>query len=234
MTVKKAWPWIAIAVVVLIIAGGGGDSEPEPAAQQGSGSSSITTSAPAPPPPEPEEIELSGKGDYASNLIELETGLSVFVIAHNGQSNFIVQLLDAQGGLVDLLVNQIGAYQGVVGRGVIKGKYVLSINADGQWGVVVMQPRPAAGSAPPLETDGKGDFVLGPMQLSRGLARFELTHDGTSNFVAVLLDGRGQWVDLLVNEIGSYTGSQAIGVPKTGVYWLAITADGSWTMKVTQ
>jgi hypothetical protein len=59
-----------------------------------------------------------------------------------------------------------------------------------------------------------------------------MSHTGESNFAIWLFDENGNHVDLLVNEIGNYSGSTAVRIPKKGVYLLDITADGSWSVSV--
>jgi hypothetical protein len=61
-----------------------------------------------------------------------------------------------------------------------------------------------------------------------------MTHDGESNFAVTLLNDRGEMVDLLANEIGSFDGSQATGIQRDGDYLLNIQADGAWTVMVSQ
>jgi hypothetical protein len=41
-------------------------------------------------------------------------------------------------------------------------------------------------------------------------------------------------VELLVNEIGSFDGSKAIGIDAPGLHLLDIQADGDWTITVEQ
>jgi len=70
--------------------------------------------------------------------------------------------------------------------------------------------------------------------LNSGLTTFQLKHTGTSNFAVVLLDSQGDWVELLVNEIGSYDGSKTVSVDDSGIYLLDITADGNWDVSIEQ
>jgi hypothetical protein len=58
------------------------------------------------------------------------------------------------------------------------------------------------------------------------------THRGSSNFV-IRLVGSGA-SELLVNEIGSYSGQVAWGDAKRGRYRIAVEADGSWKLILTQ
>lgn len=62
---------------------------------------------------------------------------------------------------------------------------------------------------------------------------FQLTHNGRSHFGVWLKDSKGQDVELLANEIGSFNGSKAVGV-STGEYILDVSADGNWTVNITQ
>jgi hypothetical protein len=48
-------------------------------------------------------------------------------------------------------------------------------------------------------------------------------------------------VDLIVNEIGSYSGKQAIGVKQNniigaepGIHIISVDADGNWTLSISQ
>ncbi|MDI6885804.1 MAG: hypothetical protein QMD22_05555 [archaeon] len=61
-----------------------------------------------------------------------------------------------------------------------------------------------------------------------------MTHDGDSNFAVRLLDDEGDKVDLLVNEIGEFDGSKAVGIKKQGDYILDVSADGRWTITIEQ
>jgi len=233
---RKLLLWTGITVVALLLVVALSTPGPDETASDSEGASSSPPQATSAPPaqPEPDRIDLAGRGDYASDNITLETGLALFVMTHTGQANFIVELLGRDGQMVALLANDIGGYEGSVPQGVTEGEYVLSIQADGDWNLSILQPRPSSGTLPPLKQEGTGDYFIGPVQLSQGLARFELSHDGDANFIVTLMNRDGEWVDLLANEIGSYSGSKAVRVPYAGVYWLGIEADGAWTATVTQ
>jgi len=181
-----------------------------------------------------ETIELSGSGQEATKDFNLEGGLSVFTMTHTGGSNFIVELLDENGNTIDLLVNEIGTFDGKKAVGIKKsGKYLLDISAGGSWTVKIDQPRPSEAPPVPQEFKGNGQQVSEVFSIGKGLARFEMTHSGSSNFIVTLLDDNGNTVDLLVNEIGTFDGSKAVSIRNTGMYLLDIQADGAWTIKVT-
>ena len=76
-----------------------------------------------------------------------------------------------------------------------------------------------------MSTKGKGDAVV-IYSGATGTAVF--THGGTGNFAINSYSDSG--ADLLVNEIGKYSGEN---VMPAGPTILAITADGSWSVSVT-
>jgi hypothetical protein len=59
------------------------------------------------------------------------------------------------------------------------------------------------------------------------------THSGSSNFSVELLDSSGSTKDVVVNVIGSYHGSKGEAL-SAGSYSLKITADGAWSVTITQ
>lgn len=86
----------------------------------------------------------------------------------------------------------------------------------------------------PVTLGGEGQQASAFFDLEAGLAIFRLSHDGRSNFTVWLLDSQGQRVELLVNEIGLFDGSTAIGIDEAGVYILDVDADGNWTVSIDQ
>ena len=89
---------------------------------------------------DPAPISFSGVGQEASQKFTLDEGLSIFAMKHSGSSNFIVWLLDSNGNNVDLLVNEVGAFDGSKATGIkYSGIYCLNIAADGNWKIDVSQ-----------------------------------------------------------------------------------------------
>lgn len=81
---------------------------------------------------------------------------------------------------------------------------------------------------------GSGDDVI---TLPQGALEGMVTasHDGSSNFVITALDANNESTfDLLVNEIGSYTGTTAFGLLGIGgdPAALEVVADGAWEITV--
>jgi len=80
---------------------------------------------------------------------------------------------------------------------------------------------------------GTGDDVQSFTVTGTGLRVFMMSHDGTRNFAVVVKDHSGNWVVLIVNEIGSYFGKKIENLT-AGTYYLDITADGSWTIDISR
>lgn len=88
----------------------------------------------------PTEVTLSGTGNQATELFTLRPGLARFDMTHNGESNFIVYLLDEHGDRVGLIANSVGA--GDYSKAVkieTAGKYLLNVTADGAWTITATQ-----------------------------------------------------------------------------------------------
>jgi len=50
-----------------------------------------------------------------------------------------------------------------------------------------------------------------------------MSNTGDSNFIVRLIDKNGETAELLANEIGDFSGTQAVGVDTTGYFYLAVT-----------
>jgi hypothetical protein len=92
-------------------------------------------------------------------------------------------------------------------------------------------------SSPPSSSgstrfSGSGDDVKSFTATGSGLRIFTMRHTGTHNFAVVLKDSGGNYVTLLANEIGSYSGKKSERLT-SGSYYLDITADGSWTIDIS-
>lgn len=190
-------------------------AEPEPTAE------------PEPQAPTvPADIVYQGTGDSVL-AIELPDGadsLSVATLSHNGSRNFAVWSLGADMAQQELMVNMIGGYQGTVLFNLQSGTAAsaLEITADGAWTVTVrsvLSLRQFEGAS----AAGIGDDALIYLGDAGAAA---LSHDGESNFAVWTY---GSSTDLVVNEIGAYTGTVRWAAGPTVV---AVSADGAWSIAV--
>lgn len=174
-----------------------------------------------------ESFTVSGSGSDVVSLSVPGDDPAIIHLTHDGSSNFIVWSLEADLSYVDLLVNEIGPYDGV--RGLNIGWFspepvrYLEIDADGNWELTVSpisSARSMGGSR-----SGHGDEVL---RYTAGTPNtMHSTHDGSSNFIILGHESDGSYGDLIVNEIGSYNGTDVV---EAGIRILEIRADGNWTL----
>jgi hypothetical protein len=167
-------------------------------------------------------VSKSGSG---ASVIALPSGAKAGIVTatYSGSANFVISTLDANNqDAGDLLVNTIGKYSGTTAFGLssVSGQPAkLKIDASGPW-TVNIQP---IASAPTLTVPAKatGDKVF----IYTGQAdSWAITNSGKSNFVVTSV---GDMSDLLVNEIGTYSGT----VPVTGgPAIITVESDGAWTI----
>lgn len=170
-----------------------------------------------------EAYTVEGSGDSVIDFAVPGDDPAVPEFTYSSGSNFSVWSYTATGTRLDLLVNEIGAYQGARPVNFLDGETVgeLEISASGPWTVRV---RPLFDS-PELATSlqGTGSEVI---VYTASASRLEATHQGSSNFVVRAWSTSGR--DLLVNEIGAYTGTVRID-PSTVI--IEVEADGAWTLQ---
>lgn len=168
-----------------------------------------------------------GKGDDVTKAFELNEGVAIFGFEHDGEHNFIVELYNAETGKQeDLLANEIGEYSGETIIAVKdSGKRQLNVKADGNWEVTFEQPKEVSGKSLPQNFHGKGDDVVGPVELKRGLVKFEGVHAGEHNFIVELYESNGRDRELVFNEIGPYEGKQLVEVKTSGNYYIGVVGN---------
>lgn len=179
-----------------------------------------------PPPPcgEFASFALTGTGDDVVSVGASAPNPALLDISYGGASNFVVWSQDSGFSTVDLLVNEIGRYEGtrpINHTSSADGVEWLEITASGPW---TIQVRPFC-EMRILTGDliaGTGDDVV---RVNRSGAA-ALTHDGSSNFVVRSYD-ETDWLDTEVNEIGTYTGIVLIDF---GTDILEVEADGNWSV----
>jgi hypothetical protein len=171
-------------------------------------------------------IKLSGKGDKVATFTIPADAAAIATFTNRGDSNFTVESLAADGSSNDLLVNVIGSYSGTVLFDAQSGTHSVAfkIGSNGSWNATI---KPTSAARPwdgKVKLAGKSDDVVLVNPPISGLSTATFTHNGSSNFAVTSYTADSP--DLLINEIGVYTGQ--VQLPD-GTRLLSISADGVWT-----
>jgi hypothetical protein len=172
------------------------------------------------------DTKFRGTGDEVIRIpATKKPGLIQFT--HSGESNFIVETINPRGKTEELLVNEIGPYNGTVLFNAYdsKGTVGLQIKADGAW-TATFKPVSKARCWCAGTIRGTGDQVL-KLSPTRGLRTLRATHKGESNFIVYGYTRLGTYGDLLFNEIGAYAGKVILS---SGTRLVTVEADGAWTL----
>ncbi len=176
-------------------------------------------------PSGPTAQSFTGSGSSVERGIQIDGGLTVVSASHDGASNFVVTLVG--GEYDDLFANAIGEYDGETAALIDQGTYLLDIEADGDWSVEIRQPRATSGEPLPQSLRGNGPGVAGPFEFT-GTHIATASHSGESNFIVEVYPMRGDFAELVVNEIGQFEGESTFRFD--GLGWVAVQADGDWTL----
>jgi hypothetical protein len=186
------------------------------------------TLAPTPKPaPVPPVLKTAGRGDKIVKFGAQDTPTYARITAKSGGNFAVISYTDTEYG--DLLVNTIGSYGGTVY--IAAGVNRLKVSAGSSWTIEV-RPVAAAKYWDGMSAfTGKGDYVLNLTGSSFGISTIK--NVGKSNFAVVVYSQEGDYLDLLVNEIGSYNGE--VMLPASDPMVFAIHADGgSWSLSPVQ
>jgi hypothetical protein len=96
----------------------------------------------------------------------------------------------------------------------------------------VTQSTPLAPVSKSATIAGSGDDVKSFSATGTGLRIIAMTYTGQHNFIVTLKDSQGEYVALLANEIGSYSGRKS-QVLSTGTYYLDVQSSGPWTIDIS-
>lgn len=195
------------------------------------GSSGATAGTETRQEPEREPLQFDDTGATVTDEFELTGGVTIIEARHDGESNFVVELIPTDNGREELLINTIGAYDGAAGTLAERGSYLLDIDADGNWEIDVRQPSATPDETEPLpvELDGSGPAWDGPFQFD-GLGQAHGVHDGERNFIVEILPQEGLFAELVFNEIGQFDGETTFDID--GIGYVIVDADGPWSVTI--
>ena len=167
-----------------------------------------------------DEQTVSGSGD---DVVTIPTSFPcVMDITNSGSSNFAVWTLDSSGNSVDLLINEIGSYDGTVTDYLhYTNASSLEVKSSGSWTITF---RPLS-SIEPATNGGtySGDGVV--LIDESSISKVHFSNSGSSNFVVHAIGTKT--AKLLVNEIGDYDGTVVWNNPQA---FFIVNSSGDWTI----
>jgi hypothetical protein len=230
-------PKLAVLVLVGLVAAAcaspGDTTGPESSAGDSGASappaSAVASAAPAASatPVSFKAIALEGSGDKVIKFTTPADSAAIATFAYAGSGNFVVTSLAADGSENDLLVNTIGAYSGTVLFDAQSGEHsvALKIEATGAWTGKIQPTSAAPVWNGKTKLTGKGDEAIRVSPAASGLTVLTVAGTGQGNLVVIGYSPDGQ--DLMVNEIGKYSGQVQLA---DGSFFLTIESDGPWTI----
>lgn len=197
----------------------------------------------------------------ATNLFDLEPGLAIVEMTHQGEGDFVVDLLPAEQeetaatperieffgdqnsgsgtGPAFALAKEAGSVD--ISRAVgiqTTGKYVFDVKASGPWTIQVDQPRPS-GAPEPARFSGDDNTATPLFQLSSGPKEISVTNPVEGELEIFLLDGEGNEVERVFEdetdgaEAPPAASSSTVDIREAGVYLFDVRADNLWTVEIS-
>ncbi len=195
----------------------------------------------------------------ATSPFDLEPGLAIVEMTHQGEGDFLVDLLpveeedssaaparleffgDGSGTKPALiLAKEIGSVDASRAVGIrTAGEHVFDVKATGPWTVRVDQPQPSD-APPPTAFSGDDDTATPLFQLSEGPKEITATNPAEGKLEVSLLDGDGNEVERLPEDKSGQTEgelpttlSSTVDIAEAGVYVFDVRADSLWTVEIS-
>lgn len=89
----------------------------------------------------PVVYSFNGSGDGLEFFEASTAGRALVGLGHRGDRNFIVNIVDGDGFIIEQVVNEIGEYDGEKAIHLEPGRYTIEVTADGPWMVVILPPQ---------------------------------------------------------------------------------------------
>jgi hypothetical protein len=171
----------------------------------------------------PVVFKTSGRGDKVVRVPAQEAPTYARITAKGGGNFAVVAYVGSDYD--SLLVNEIGSYAGWVY--VNPGVSRLKVTASGTWTIEVRTIDSARSWDGSATLAGKGDAVVLLSGGADGITT--ITNKSSSNFAVIAYSPYGDYLALLVNEIGSYKGE--VLLPGSDPMVLSIhDVGGSWSL----
>ncbi len=189
-----------------------------------------TTEAPAEPSTTlPKKRIYTGSGDDVIKFKETITDPILVSTKWTGaDDNNTIYAYDADGNEGDLLVNTIGAYNGtaITNISVDSTLKALKVEGSGSWKITLKPITDARAWDGDGTFKGSSDDVVNVVDVFDTLDEMRFKSTGADGNITVY--GLGESQDLIVNEIGNFSGDYLV---PSGTTLLQIESDGRWEIK---
>jgi hypothetical protein len=198
-----------------------------------------TTTPTEPVIPTPVRTSAPGFGSGLSSVFNLEAGLVIITLHHQGQGYFSANLIRETGALVSQLVTASGQWAG--SRAVVipdDGAYRFDVAADADWWVEVMYPRPesAVRSPLPFELSGSGTQALYFIEVPPGEHALHMSSSNTQYTTVTIISSDGALRVNLIDWFGVFSGTVPFTITgdEHDLIYLAIDVEtsGDWELRV--
>ena len=165
------------------------------------------------------------------NVITIKSFKEAAIITaeYEGEDNFVVRPLDANGEQGSSWFNEIDSWSGTVYQAPSTKAWAgFTVETVGTWKITI-SPISSAPQVNSKKFSGSGVQVVKFSAVSKGLKRATITHSGESNFVVLPIENSGKRKFSMVNEIGNYSGTTLL---PQGTRYMAIVADGDWNVSI--
>lgn len=181
---------------------------------------------------EPDPVEQTGRRSARTGPIVHDGGLAVIRLAHAGEGEFRVRVVDESGTRLEehededdgVVADAEGRYAGSRALVLDEGRYRLEIVADGVWGMRWVQPDYVRAPGVPATRSGSGDDVTRPFTVTG--SRFDAAWAVDAGDVAVrVINVAGA----VVREVDAGDGDTiTVRGLAGGIYLLDVRAAGAW------
>ena len=164
---------------------------------------------------------------YGDNIITWNGNGGIMSFKHTGSGYVGVTTYGINGEYIDLLVNEAGTYSGNHLFGIWVGEEVseFEIEADGGWEISLKSVFSGSKKVSGTSISGKGADVINATSACE-YNKIQISHNGDGYFGVWGISPKSLFPeDLLVNEVGSYSG--VVRLPED-FELIVIEANGSW------
>ena len=164
---------------------------------------------------------------YGDNIVTWNGNGGIMSFKHTGSGYVGVTTYGINGEYIDLLVNEAGNYSGNHLFGIWSGEEVseFEIQADGGWELSLKSVFSGAKKVSGTSISGKGADVINATSACE-YNKIQISHNGDGYFGVWAISPKSLFPeDLLVNEVGTYSG--VVRLPED-FELIVIEADGNW------